>query len=140
MQFTLLFNIQLKSAKSRGFTCMTFGKHPYYIEHVPEQMPFLLQQQCLPTIIFLHHRVASFGFRFIFEFDLQSHFHFFMTWYHLIIQKENSNRDKIIYFVLNHIILMRKSFFTSAYFSPFDLKSLLNQKLSSLKAKFCFCD
>ena len=26
------------------------------------------------------------------------------------------------------------------YFSPFDLKSLLNQKLSNLKAKFCFCD
>ena len=32
-------------------------------------------------------------------------------------------------FVLNHIILIRKCFFTSAYFSPFDLKSILNQKL-----------
>ena len=31
-------------------------------------------------------------------------------------------------------------FFTIAYFSPFNLKSLLNQKLSSLKAEFCFCD
>ena len=57
-----------------------------------------------------------------------------------IIQKENGNGDKVIYFVLNHVILIRKCFFTSAYFSPFDLKSLLNQKLSSLKAKFCFCD
>ena len=28
----------------------------------------------------------------------------------------------------------------SADFSPFDLKSSLNQKLSSLKAKVCFCD
>ena len=34
----------------------------------------------------------------------------------------------------------KKIFFISAYFSPFDLKSLLNQKLSSLKAKFCFCN
>ena len=63
-----------------------------------------------------------------------------MTWYHLITQKENGNGDKVIYFVLNHIILIRKCFFTSAYFSPFDLKSSLNQKLSSLKAKVCFCD
>ena len=54
--------------------------------------------------------------------------------------KKNGNGDRIIYFVLNHIILVRKCFFTSACFSPFDLKSLLNQKLSSLKAKFCFCD
>ena len=30
--------------------------------------------------------------------------------------------------------------FTSAYFSPFNLKSLLNQKLSSSKTKFCFWD
>ena len=35
-------------------------------------------------------------------------------------------------------ILIRKHFFTSAYFSPFNPKSLLNQKLSSLKAKFGF--
>ena len=39
-----------------------------------------------------------------------------------------------------HIILLRKCFFTSAYFSPFDLRNLLTQKLSSLKAKFYFCD
>ena len=43
-------------------------------------------------------------------------------------------------FVLNRIILIRKCFFTSAYFSPFDLKSSLNHKLSSLRAKVCFCD
>ena len=45
-----------------------------------------------------------------------------------------------VYFVLNHIILIRKCFFTSAYFSPFDLKSSLNQKLSSLKAKVFVID
>ena len=33
-----------------------------------------------------------------------------------------------------------KLFLYIAYFSPFNLKSLLNQKLSSLKAEFCFCD
>ena len=55
------------------------------------------------------------------------------------MQKENDSGDKVIYFVLNHI-LIRKCFFASVYFFPFDLKSLLNQKLSSLKAKFCFCD
>ena len=49
-------------------------------------------------------------------------------------------QDKVICFVLNDIILIKRHFFTSAYFSPFDLKSLLNQKLSSLKAKFCFRD
>ena len=27
-----------------------------------------------------------------------------MTWQHLIITKENYNEDKIIYFVLNHIV------------------------------------
>ena len=54
------------------------------------------------------------------------------------IQKDNGNRDKVIYFALNHIIL--KCFFTSAYFSPFDLNSLLDQKLSTLTAKFCFCN
>ena len=37
-------------------------------------------------------------------------------------------------------ILIRKHFFTAANFSPFNLESLLNQKLSSLKAEFCFCD
>ena len=42
-------------------------------------------------------------------------------------------------FVLNHIILIKKYFLTSAYFFPFNMKSLLYQKLSSLKAKFCFC-
>ena len=41
---------------------------------------------------------------------------------------------------MNHIILIRKCFFTSAYFSPFDLKSSLNQKLLSLKTKVCFYD
>ena len=30
------FNMQLKSGRGRGFTCMTFGKCPHYIEHVPE--------------------------------------------------------------------------------------------------------
>ena len=58
----------------------------------------------------------------------------------LYIYKENGSGEKVVYFVLNHIILIRKCFFTSAYFSPFDLKSSLNQKLSSLKAKVCFCD
>ena len=47
---------------------------------------------------------------------------------------------RFIYFVLNHITLIRKCFFTSAFLSPFDLKGLLNQKLPTLKAKFCFCD
>ena len=47
--------------------------------------------------------------------------------------------DKVIYFVLN-IVLIRKCFFTSAYFFPFDLKSSVKQKLSSLKEKVCFCD
>ena len=28
--------IQLKSGRDRDFTCMTFGKRPYYIEHVSE--------------------------------------------------------------------------------------------------------
>ena len=57
------------------------------------------------------------------------------------MQKENGNGDKvIIYFLFNHITLIRKYFFSSAYFSPLNLKSLLNQKLCSLKAKFCFCD
>ena len=36
-------------------------------------------------------------------------------------------------FCLNHIILIKKCFFTSTYFSPFNLKVLLNQKWSSLK-------
>ena len=27
---------QLKLGRGRGFTCMTFGKCPRYIEHVPE--------------------------------------------------------------------------------------------------------
>ena len=47
---------------------------------------------------------------------------------------------KVIYFVWNHIILIIKYFFTSAFFSPFDLKSSLNRKMSSLRAKVCFCD
>ena len=42
MQFTLFFNMQLKSGRGRGLTCMTFEKYPYYIEHVPEEMPFPL--------------------------------------------------------------------------------------------------
>ena len=67
----------------------------------------------------------------------------FSLFYDLIasyIQKENGNGDKVIYFVLNRIILIRKCFFTSGYFTTLDLMSLLNQKLSSLKAKFFFCD
>ena len=44
---------------------------------------------------------------------------------------------RFIYFVLNHITL---NHITSAFLSPFDLKGLLNQKLPTLKAKFCFCD
>ena len=78
--------------------------------------------------------------RFILKLHRLKHFHFFMTWPHLIIQKENGNAEKVIYFAFSHIILIRKGFFTSTYFSPFDLKSLLSHKLSSLKAKFCFCD
>ena len=34
--------MQLKSGRGRGFTCMTLGKCSYYIEHVPEWMPFSL--------------------------------------------------------------------------------------------------
>ena len=49
----------------------------------------------------------------------------------LYIYKENGSGEKVVYFVLNHIILIIKCFFTSAYFSPFDLKSLLNQKFSN---------
>ena len=30
------FNMQLKSGTGRGFTCMTFGKCPHFIEHVLE--------------------------------------------------------------------------------------------------------
>ena len=36
------FNMQLNSGRGRGFTCMTFGKSPHYIENVPEWMPFPL--------------------------------------------------------------------------------------------------
>ena len=54
------------------------------------------------------------------------------------MQKENDNGDKAICFDLNHIILKSKCFFISAYFSSFNLKLLLNQKLSSLKVKFAF--
>ena len=43
-------------------------------------------------------------------------------------------------FCFEYIILITKYFFPSLYFSPFNLKSLLNQKLTSLKAKFCFFD
>ena len=63
-----------------------------------------------------------------------------MTWQHLITQKENGSGDKVIYFVLNHIILIRNVSLHLLIFSPFDLKSLLNQKLSGLKEKVCFCD
>ena len=138
MRFTLFFNMQLKFGRGRDFTCMTFGKCPYYIEHVPEQMPFALYQQCLPPIFFLHRTVASFGFHFILKLHLQNHFHFFMTCSILLYKRKMVTETRL--FVLNHIILIRKCFFTSAYFSPFDLKSLLNQALSSLKVKFCFCD
>ena len=78
--------------------------------------------------------------RCLFLYNNSAFFHFLITWYHLITQKENGNEDKVIYFALNQIILIRKCFFTSAYFSPFDLKSSLNQKLSRLKKKVCFCD
>ena len=36
MQFTLFINMQLKSLRGKGFICVTFGKCPYYIEHVLE--------------------------------------------------------------------------------------------------------
>ena len=36
------FNMQLNPGRGRGFTCMTFGKSPHYIENVPEWMSFPL--------------------------------------------------------------------------------------------------
>ena len=45
---------------------------------------------------------------------------------------------RLFIFVLNHIMLIKKCLFTSACFSPFNLKILPNQKLSSLKVKFVF--
>ena len=74
---SLFFNMQLKSGRGRDFPCTTFRKCPCYNECVPEQIPFLLRQQCLPTIIFLHRSVASFEFRFILKLYLQNHFHFY---------------------------------------------------------------
>ena len=55
---------------------------------------------------------------------------------------KNGNGDKVIYFALNHIIPIKKNVSLDLLisFSPFDLNSLLSQKLSSLKVRFCFCD
>ena len=39
-----------------------------------------------------YHLYASFGFRFILELHLWNHLHFFMTWYHLITQKETGSQ------------------------------------------------
>ena len=49
--------MQLKSGKGRGFTSITFGKCPYYIEHVPEQM-----LRWFPTIIFCMAQCIFFTF------------------------------------------------------------------------------
>ena len=80
-----------------------------------------------------------------------SHYHFFETsslepfslFYNLIVtyytkRKWQWRQDYV--FCLESYHFDKTIFFTSAYFSPSDLKSQLKQKLSSLKPKFCFYD
>ena len=80
-----------------------------------------------------------------------SHYHFFETsslepfslFYDLIAtyytkRKWQWRQDYV--FCLESFHFDKTMFFTSAYFSPSDLKSRLKQKLSSLKPKFCFYD
>ena len=126
--------MQLKSGRSRCFTCMSFGKCPHHIENVPEWMPFLYNSSAF-LLSFLCIVWISF-------YPGTSSLEPFSLFYNLIASYYTKGKWqwRKVYFVLNHIILIRKCFFTSAYFSPFDLKSSLNRKLSSLKAKVCFCD
>ena len=58
----------------------------------------------------------------------------------LLYQRKMGMEARLFLLFCIHIILIRKYFFKSAYFFPFNLKSLLKQKLSTLKGKFYFCN
>ena len=100
------------------------------IELFQNRLSFLYNSSAFPRSLFVSFR---FDCVLSWNFIPSTIFTFLWQW------RQNGNGDKVIHFVLNHIILIRKYFFESTYFSQFNLKSLLNQKLSSLKGKFCFC-
>ena len=117
-----LFNMQLKSERGRGFTCMENA-------HITLNM---FQNRCS----FLANS-SAFLLSF-FHITKSHHLNFFLSWnfvsrtiftfYDLIASdytKGKGSGDKIIYFVWNHIILIRKCFFASAYFFSFGLKNFL---------------
>ena len=94
---------------------------------------FLLSFFCITQL----HRL---DFVLSWNFICRTLFTFLCTDSILLYKRKMAIETRFFSFFFNHIILIRKCFLIFAYFSPFDLKRILNQKLSSLKAKFCFCD
>ena len=68
MQFTLFFNMQLKSGKGRGFTWMTFEKCLYYLNMFQNRCPFLYISSAFLLSFFLiffftsHSRIVWISF------------------------------------------------------------------------------
>ena len=115
-------NMQLKSGSGRGFTCMTFGKCPYQNELVPEQRPFNISALLLLCFA-LRSRIVWISF-YLKTSSLQP----FSLFYDLIASyytkgKWQWRQGYLFCFQSCHF---DKGFFKFAYFSPFDLKSLLN--------------
>ena len=132
---SFLFNMQLKSEGVGASLAWRLENAHIIMNMFQNRCPFLYNSSAFLLSCFC--KAQSHGLNFVLSWNFISRtiFTFFLTWQHLIIQKENGNGDETIYFAFNHIILKRKCFFTFAYFSPFDLKRLLNQNFSSLKAK-----
>ena len=137
---SFFFHIQLKSRRTRGFTYMAFRKCPYFFKHVLEQLPFFYNSSAFLLSFFFVSQNHIIWISFYLETSPLEPISLFNDLRASDYTKRKWQWRQDHFFVLNHISLIRKCFFTSAYFSPFGLKNLLNQKLSSLKTKFYFCD
>ena len=127
--------MQLKSGRDGGFTCMTFGKCPYYM--FQNRCPFLYNRSALLLSFF--SIAQSHRLNLVLSWNLISRTIF--TFYDLIASyyikgKWQWRQGYLFCFESNYFD--KKMFLY--IFSPFDLKSLVNQKFSIFKAKFCFCD
>ena len=112
---------------------MTFGKCPYYIEHLPELMPFFYNSSALLLsflcIIWISFYPGSSSLEpFSLFYDLIASYYTKGKWqwkegYLFCFESYHFDKKMFPYICLFFFLIWK-----------------VNQKLSSLKAKVCFCD
>ena len=124
------FNMQLKAGRGRGFTCMTFGKCPHYIERVQNRSHFLYNSSA-----FLLSFLWIFWISFYPETSPLEPFSLFLWPDSILLHKRKMTMETRLFIFFWIVSFWQKNVSLHLFlFSPFHLKSSLNQKLQ----KFVF--